>query len=276
MAKKRAAVKGSSKSSKYGDEILSSIQEGFKSKNSNAVASRLYDSTTNVTNWISTGDFMLDLVLSNRLDGGLPVGRLTEISGGEGAGKTLLASYILANTQKKGGIAILIDTECAASMDVLEKVGVNLRDLIYIQAGTTEEVFQAMETIITKIHRENSDKLVTIVWDSVAGTSTKAEVEGEYEAGRTVALQARLISLGLRKLTPLASRHNVCMVFINQLRTKIGVSFGDDKVTPGGRKEIKPCLPRMSINCKRNSVNCWNTLRAFITTTKLATTIVTV
>lgn len=223
------------KTQKYEDSLIKDLQDSFKSRNSGAKASYIHDSSTNVKEWISTGDFMLDLILSNRIDGGVPVGRLTEIAGGEGAGKTLLASYLLANTQKKGGVAILIDTECAASMDVLEKVGVNLQDLIYVQAGTTEEVLQSMETIITKIHRENSDKLVTIVWDSVAGTSTKAEVEGDYEAGKTVALQARLISMGLRKLTPIASQHNVCMVFINQLRTKIGVSFGDDKVTPGGK-----------------------------------------
>ena len=214
--------------------LIADLQDSFKAKSSGARASYIWDSSTNITDWISTGDFMLDLIISNRIDGGLPVGRLTEISGGEGAGKTLLASYILANTQKKGGIAILIDTEHAASMEVLERVGVNLKNLIYIQAGTTEEVLQAMETVITKIHRDNSDRLVTIVWDSVAGTSTKAEVEGEFEANRTIGLQARLIGLGLRKLTPIASRHNVCMVFINQLRTKIGVSFGDDKVTPGG------------------------------------------
>lgn len=222
------------KSEKYEDGLIDDLMGSFKSKNSGAKASYIWDSSANITDWISTGDFMLDLILSNRLDGGLPVGRLSEISGGEGAGKTLLASYILANTQKKGGVAILIDTEHAASLEVLEKVGVNLKDLIYIQAGTTEEVYQAMETIVTKIHRENSNRLVTIVWDSVAGTSTKAEVEGEFEAGKTVALQARLNSLGLRKLIPLVSRHNVCLVFINQLRTKIGVSFGDDKVTPGG------------------------------------------
>lgn len=195
----------------------------------------ILDSSANVPDWVSTGDFMLDLALSNRIDGGIPAGRMIEIAGGEGAGKTLLASYIMANTQKKGGVAIYIDTEHAASVEVMKKSGVNIDDLIYIQAGSTEEVLQTMETIVTKVHRENSDKLITIVWDSIAATSTKGEIESEFAAGKTVALQARVIGVGLRKLMPLVSRHKVCLVFINQLRENIGgFGFGDQKFTPGG------------------------------------------
>jgi len=219
---------------KFEDRLIDDLSAGFKSKKSAATASHLNDSSSMVSDWISTGDFMLDLILSNRIDGGLPVGRLSEISGGEGAGKSLLASYILANTQKKGGVAILIDSEHAASLEVLERVGVNINDLVYIQASTIEEVFQAMETIVSNIQADEKNRLVTIVWDSVAATSTKAEIEGDY-GDRTVAMAARLISQGLRKYIPVVSKHNVCLVFINQLRTKIGVTFGDDKVTPGGK-----------------------------------------
>lgn len=218
----------------FEDSLISDISGSFKTKDSTARASYLWESSTEVKDWISTGDFMLDLILSNRLDGGVPVGRLTEISGGEAAGKTLLASYILANTQKKGGVAIFIDTEHAASKEVLERSGVDLSKLIYIQAGTTEEVFQAMETIVEKVKKENTDKIITIVWDSVAATSTKAEIEGDY-GDKTIALQARLIGQGLRKYIPICSQHKVCLVFINQIRTKIGVTFGDNKTTPGGK-----------------------------------------
>lgn len=218
----------------FESELIDGLSSTFKTKKSSAQASLITDSSTNIKDWVSTGDFMLDLIVSNRLDGGLPVGRLTEIAGGEGAGKTLLASYILANTQKKDGVAIYIDSECAASMEVLERVGVDLSKLIYIQASTIEEVFQAMEAIVAKVKAENSKRLITIVWDSVAATSTDAEVAGDY-GDKTIGLAARLIGQGLRKYIPICSKHNVCLVFINQLRTKIGVTFGDDQVSPGGR-----------------------------------------
>lgn len=259
----------------FEDQLMADITSKFQKTGSNATASYLWQSTADVKQWVSTGNYMLDLVLSNKKDGGIPVGRLTEISGGEGAGKTLLGSYIIANTQKKGGIAILIDSEHAASMDVLRAAGVDVEKLIYVQANTVEDVFKTMESILLKVKEKDTEKLITIVWDSVAATSSKAEVEGNY-GDSTIAMSARLISQGLRKYIPLVGRHNVCLVFINQLRTNIGVSFGDNKVTPGGRKEEKPCLPSMCINCERNSVNCWNTLRASSTTAKLVTTIANV
>ena len=219
---------------RFEDDLIGDLTSSYNKLNSNATASYLWQSTTDVKNWISTGSYMLDLVLSNRKDGGIPSGRLTEISGGEGAGKTLLASYILADTQKKGGVAILIDSEHAASMDVLKAAGVDVEKLVYIQANTIEDVFQTMETIVNKIKTRDGNPLVTIVWDSVAATSTKAEVEGTY-GDQTIAMAARFISQGLRKYIPICSKHNVCLVFINQLRTKIGVSFGDNLMTPGGK-----------------------------------------
>jgi len=219
----------------YADILRDELRTSIKQKNGDTTVGSLLDSSANVSEWISTGDFMLDLVLSNKIVGGVPAGRMIEIAGGEGAGKTLLASYIMANTQKKGGIAIYIDTEHAASVEVMTKVGVDIEDLIYVQAGSTEEVLQTIQTVVTKIHRENSDKLITIVWDSIAATSTKAEIEAEFEAGRTVAMQARVIGLGMRKIMPLVSKHNVCLIFINQLRENIGgFGFGDNKFTPGG------------------------------------------
>lgn len=215
--------------------LVDDLAQKFRSEGSNATAQFLYDSSSFVDEWISTGSLVLDSVLSNKREGGIPVGRLTEIAGAEGAGKTLLASYILANTQKKGGIAVFIDSEHAASMDVLEEVGVDLKKLVYVQAGTVEDVFRAFDTIIHKIQKGGArDKLITIVWDSVAATSTLAEVEGDY-SDQTIGLAARRIGQGLRKLIPVVSSHRVACVFINQLRTKIGVMFGDPYDTPGGK-----------------------------------------
>jgi recombination protein RecA len=142
----------------------------------------------------------------------------------------------LADCQKQGGVAVLIDTENAASMEILQKCGVNLDELVYLQLGTTEEVFKAMESIIQKVRSENKkvDKNILIVWDSVAATSTGAEIAGDYGA-HTIGLQARLISQGLRKIIPFIGKYNVTLLFLNQLRTKIGVMFGDPMVTPGGK-----------------------------------------
>ena len=224
------------KKDSFEDEMISELSSSFKKRNTDAKASYLWQSTSNVKDYISTGNPILDIILSNKKDGGLPVGRLTEISGGEGAGKTLLAAYILANTQKKGGIAILIDTEHAASIDVFKEVGIDTDKLVYIQAGCVEDVFAAMETIVSKIIATDAgkDKPITIVWDSVAATSTRAEVEGTYDQ-QTIGMAARIIGKGLRKFIPICSVHNICLVFLNQLRTNIGVSFGDQYVTPGGK-----------------------------------------
>ena len=224
----------------FEDQMISDLSSSFLKRGSDSKASYLWQSSSNITDYISTGNPVLDMIISNKEHGGLPVGRLIEISGGEGAGKTLLASYLLADTQKKGGVAIFIDTEHAASMDVLKEVGVDTDKLVYIQCGTIEEVFGAMETIVAKIisSGRGKDKPITIVWDSVAATSTKAEVEGDYEQ-QTIAMGARIISKGLRKYIPICSAHNVCLVFLNQLRTNIG-GFGhtEKTVTPGGRNSL--------------------------------------
>lgn len=222
------------KTKNFEANLVDEIAKNFRKNGSNATASFLWDSAATVKDWVSTGSIVLDTILSNKEEGGIPVGRLTEIAGGEGAGKSLLAAYILANTQKKGGVAVYIDTEHAASMDVLEGVGVDVEKLIYVDAGSIEEVFEAFEAIVDKIQEDGvSDRLITVVWDSVAATPTLAEVQGTY-SDQTIGLAARRISQGMRKFMPVVANHNVACVFINQLRTKIGVSFGDDKITPGG------------------------------------------
>lgn len=216
-------------------DLIKTLSAKYRKEKSNARASFLWESSTNVSEWISTGSILLDVLLSNKKNGGVPVGRLTEISGYEGTGKSLLASYIIANTQKMGGVGILIDTEHAASMEVMEACGVDVGKLIYVQAGSIEEVFQSFEAITDKIQSSGKGKLITIVWDSVAATSTKAEIEGDYD-DNTIGMAARVIGRGLRKFVPVMSTHRVCLVFLNQLRMKIGgVAFGDNSDTPGGK-----------------------------------------
>ena len=118
---------------------------------------------TDVTDFISTGSTMLDLAISNKPDGGVAVGKITELNGLEGSGKSLIGSHLLASTQKKDGIAVYIDTESAVSQEFLRAIGVDTTKMLYVHLETVEEIFDTIETIVTKIRESNKDKLVTIV-----------------------------------------------------------------------------------------------------------------
>jgi len=197
------------------------------------------DSPPETKEWLSTGSTILDTIISNNIDanGGIPVGKLVEISGEAATGKSLLSYMILKDCQDKGGIPVLIDTENAANEDFLRLIGLEFYpegSLVYIQVDSIEGVFKAIEDIIRRIRENDKDKLCCIVWDSVAGTSTDAEIQGDY-GDATVGLAARLIGQGLRKIIRFIGTQKVSLVFLNQIRQKIGVFFGDDTVTPGGK-----------------------------------------
>ena len=197
------------------------------------------DSPPETKEWLSTGSTILDTIISNDPDasGGIPVGKLVEISGEAASGKSLLSYMILKDCQDKGGIPVLIDTENAANEDFLRLIGLEFYpegSLVYIQVDSIEGVFKAIEDIIRRIRENDKDKLCCIVWDSVAGTSTDAEIQGDY-GDATIGLAARLIGQGLRKIIRFIGTQKVSLVFLNQVRQKIGVFFGDDTVTPGGK-----------------------------------------
>lgn len=185
------------------------------------------EAPTNISDWVSTGSEILDLAISNRPHGGLPVGRITEITGLEASGKSLLAAHALAATQRKGGVAVFIDTESATSQEFLQAIGVDLEKLLYIPMETLEDIFEAIEVIINKLRESNRDKLVTIVVDSVMGASTKIEMEADYNKDGWATQKAIILSKAMRKVTNMIAREKVCLVFTNQLRTRLGVSFGD-------------------------------------------------
>jgi len=193
------------------------------------------DSPSNVTDWISTGSDTLDLAISNRPNGGFPVGRITEITGLEASGKSLLASHALAETQKKGGLAVYIDTESATSSEFLEAIGVDLKTMLYVPLETIEEIFETIETIVEGVRKSNKDRLVTIVVDSVMGASTKIEMAAEYDKDGYATSKSIILSKAMRKVTNWIARENICLIFTNQLRTKLGVSFGDQWTTAGGK-----------------------------------------
>ena len=194
------------------------------------------DSPTNVEGWVSTGASMLDVAISNRPYGGLPVGRITEITGLEQSGKSLVSAHLLAETQKLGGIAVLIDTENAVSREFLEAIGVDTTKLLYVAAETVEQCFEYTETIIEKVRTSSKDKYVTIVVDSVAAASTEKEMEADYGKDGYATDKAIIISKAMRKITNLIGRQKITLVFTNQLRQKMNaMPFSDPWTTSGGK-----------------------------------------
>ena len=174
---------------------------------------------------ISTGALSLDLALGI---GGLPRGRVVEIFGPEASGKTTLTLTVMREAQKNGGVAAFIDAEHAFDYTYAKKLGLNLDDLLISQPDTGEQALEIAETLV----RSNAVDVVGI--DSVAALVPRAEIEGEMGQSH-MGLQARLMSQALRKLTAAISKSKTCVIFINQLREKIGVMFGNPETTTGGR-----------------------------------------
>ena len=194
------------------------------------------DAPTNVKDWLSTGNALLDVAISNRPYGGLPVGRIAEITGLEQSGKSLLSAHLLAETQKKGGVAVLIDTETAVNREFLEAIGVDISKLLYVSVDTVEGIFEACETIIEKIRTSDKSRLVTIVVDSVAAASTKKELEADYDKDGYATDKAIIISKAMRKITNMIGRQSICLIFTNQLRQKMNaMAFSDPWTTSGGK-----------------------------------------
>lgn len=191
-------------------------------------------SPTHVKRWISTGSKGLDYIIANRRNGGLPEGRIVEVFGPPSIGKSHLAAQICRSTQRMGGIAVYIDTENATNPENLEALGVNIgKRFVYVDTHCTEEVFDIAEKTILKAKALNKDVPITIIWDSVAASSPKAELEGAYDKD-TIGLQARVLSKGMRKITGVIGDQSVLFVCLNQVRTKIGVMYGDPTAVPGG------------------------------------------
>src|SRR5678810_1176671 len=174
---------------------------------------------------ISTGAISIDYALGI---GGLPRGRVVEIFGPESSGKTTLALQVIAEAQKTGGMAAFVDAEHALDAQYAQKLGVDLENLLVSQPDHGEQALEIVEVLV----RSNSVDVVVV--DSVAALVPKAEIEGEMGEAQ-MGLQARLMSQALRKLTGAVSKSNTCLIFINQLREKIGVMFGNPETTTGGR-----------------------------------------
>lgn len=173
---------------------------------------------------ISTGSISLDLALGV---GGMPKGRIIEIYGPESSGKTTVALHTVAEAQKMGGVAAYVDAEHALDPEYAKKLGVKIDDLLISQPDTGEQALDIVESLV------RSNAIDIIVIDSVAALVPRAEIEGEMGDSH-MALQARLMSKALRKLTALIAKSSTSVIFINQIRMKIGIMFGNPEVTPGG------------------------------------------
>ncbi len=173
---------------------------------------------------ISTGSLSLDLALGVK---GVPRGRVIEIFGPESTGKTTLALHILAEAQKKGGIGAFVDAEHALDPDYAKRIGVNVDELLISQPDSGEQALQIVESLV------RSGSVDVIVVDSVAALTPKAEIEGEMDE-QQVGLQARLMSKALRKLSNIVSEKKTCLIFLNQIRMKIGITWGNPETTSGG------------------------------------------
>ena len=202
------------------DMALSSIEKQF----GKGSIMRLGQSKTMQVEAIPTGSMALDLALGV---GGLPRGRIVEIFGPEASGKTTLSMHVVAQAQKSGGLAAFVDAEHAFDPEYAKNLGINIDELLISQPDTGEQALEIVETLV------RSNAIDVIVVDSVAALVPKVEIEGEM--GDThVGLQARLMSQALRKLSGIVSKTKTVVIFINQLRMKIGVMFGNPETTPGG------------------------------------------
>ena len=224
-----------SKKDELAEVIASELNKQFKSHKVAYFLDGVDQTPTDISDWVSTGSTILDLAISNRPDGGLAAGRITEINGLEGSGKSLIGAHALAATQKKGGLAVYIDTESAVSSEFLQAIGIDTENMLYVHLETVEEIFDTIETIVAKIRESDKDKLVTILVDSLAAASTKVEMDADFDKDGWATAKAIVISKAMRKITQLIARQRVCLIFTNQLRQKLGVMFGDPWTTSGGK-----------------------------------------
>ncbi len=206
-------------------EPLESTIEEIKTKFGEEAIMKLGDRPKLDVNVVSTGSIGLDNALGV---GGLPKGRIIEIYGPESSGKTTVCLHVVAEAQKKGGIAAFVDTEHALDPEYSKKLGVNVSDLLISQPDTGEQALEIVESLV------RTGNIDVIVIDSVAALTPKDEIEGDMGAHH-VGKQARLMSQALRKLTAITARSNTIVIFTNQIRMKIGVFFGSPETQPGGK-----------------------------------------
>lgn len=228
-----AKDKESAKKQEAASEAMSQIRSKF----GEGSIMKFGDARKTDVDAVSTGCLSLDIAFGI---GGVPRGRIIEIFGPESSGKTTLAQHIVAEVQKLGGIAAFVDAEHALDPDYAQKIGVNIKDLLISQPDTGEQALEIVETLV------RSNAVDVVVVDSVAALVPQKEIEGDM-GDQHMGLQARLMSQALRKLTGIVSKTNTIVIFINQIRNKIGVFFGSPETTTGGNALKFYCSVRVEV-----------------------------
>jgi recombination protein RecA len=197
------------------------------------------ETPTDLSACVSTGSSILDLIISNRPSGGLFAGRVIEITGDEGAGKSLVCQHLIAETQKIGGLGVYIDTENAYNVDFSNAIGVDNKKMVYIYMNLVEDIFDTIEKIVEKVRVADETKekrFVTIIVDSIAGATDAKEDEADFAKAGYNTGKAIIIGKAMRKLTGLIAKEKILLVFTNQLRTNMNaMAFSDPYSVPGGK-----------------------------------------
>ncbi|TRZ81101.1 recombinase RecA [bacterium] len=226
-SKKEPKIQKTIKEKIVGDteKKIQAVVDEIKEKYGEGAVMKLGEAKKVDVNSIPTGSISLDIALGI---GGIPKGRVIEIYGPESSGKTTLSLHIVAESQKKSGVVAFIDAEHALDPEYAKKIGVKIDDLLISQPDTGEQALNIVETMV------RSGAVDLIVIDSVAALTPRAEIEGRME-DQQIGLQARLMSHALRKLTAIVAKSGTSIVFINQIRMRIGIMFGNPETTPGGK-----------------------------------------
>jgi len=220
------------------EELIKALNKDFGERIAYNLVNQ--DAPTIVKNWLNTGSIQLGYAIGNQRNRGYPSGRIIEIAGPPSTGKSHLALATAKHVQDEGGLVVYIDTENATPIEKLGQMGINVaKRFVYCDTHCTEEVFQIAENVIAKATSiSKNNKPILIVWDSVAATSPKEELEGDYDQ-QTMGLQARVISKSMRKITGVIGKAGVTFMCLNQIRDKFGVMFGDPTCVDPDTTKVK-------------------------------------
>jgi recombination protein RecA len=201
-----------------------------------------------ILEWVSTGSTLLDLAISNRSHGGLPVGKIVELSGLEGTGKSLICGHLISETQKKGGLSVFFDSESAIDKAYWSALGVNVKDVNCVSFTTLEELFTNLELCIGTFRKADKDRILTIFVDSIAQASIEKEMESEHGIDGYNTGKSLILGKALRKITNLIGKQRILLVFTNQLRYNMNAGpFGEKWITPGGKAMSYSCSVRVRL-----------------------------
>jgi len=237
------------------ENLVEGLISALNKEEGGKIAYRLDDpnNPSNIRDFISTGIKGLDYAISNRRDGGIPVGRITNFFGKEGAGKSLLAIKTAVSCQKMGGIVVYFDSESALDQDFPSHLGLDKKKTMVVTDLTVEKVFNRMEFLINKF-RENpatKDKKLLFIWDSLAGTATEREQEIDMtDIKKLMGERARVIGAGFRKIGQKIAKENIALIVLNQLNIDLTVTYGDNETQSGGRGMLHWCTVIVKLNKK--------------------------